>query len=191
MAKNKEYKITVQQGQALLGLAMNFRMPEKLGSKTFTAIERAAAERDALALYDSMKRVSPMLRKTGREQGKMFGPEDLWEVKRDAEGMPIAGDVKNDQAEVEISLTDKAVSGALWCLLFALHPDSTAPHAGPMLASDVLFPLAFRLRRLMALEDELGLRNAPSKVWGEDEEAEAQEVKKETERIEKREPVGA
>lgn len=191
MAKTKEYKITVQQGQALLGLALNFRMPDKLGSKAFTSIERAAAERDVLALYDSIKRISPMLRKTGKEQGQMFGPEEMWEIKKDAEGKPIAGSATNEQAEVALALSDKAVSGALWCLLFALHPDSPAPHAGPMLASDVLYPLAFRLRRLMALEDELGLRNAPSKVWEEDEEAEPAEEKKETERIEKREPASA
>lgn len=170
MAKSKDYAVTMEQGQVVLGLATAFRMPEKLGTKTYTAIERASAERDVLCLYDAIKRVSPMLRKSGKQQGNMFGPEDAWDMKLDADGFPISGDIKDVTREVTLQLSEKAVSGAMWLLLFASHPDSQMPHAGAKLMSDVLFPLAFRLRRLMALEDELGLRNATSKAWAEDEE---------------------
>lgn len=173
MAKPKEYAITMEQGQFLLGLATQFRMPDKLGAqKIFTAIERAAAERDVLSLYDAIKHVSPMLRKTGKERGNMFGPEENWEIKHDADGNPMAGDVKNVAQEVKLLLSEKAVSGAMWCILLCCHPETPLAHAGAQQMSDLLFPLAFRLRRLMALEDELGLRNAKSKDWEEDEEPE-------------------
>lgn len=171
MAKTKGYTVTMEQGQFLLGLAQKFSMPEKLGTaKQFSAIERVAAERDVLALYDAIKTVSPFLRKSTKEQANMFGPEENWEIKRDVAGKLESGDVKDTTQVVDLPLSERAVSGAMWCLLLCTHPDSPHPRAGAKIMSDVLIPLAFRLRRLAALEDELGLRNAASKRWEETEE---------------------
>lgn len=176
MAKGKDYRITMEQGQFLLGLAVGFRtMPDKLGARTFTAIERAAGDRDVLALYDAIKTVSPLLREHGKKRGDMFGPADNWDIEKDKDGNLKSGSMKDEQVEVDIRLSDKAISGAMWCMLFASHPDSAAPRAGSKIMVDVLQPLAFRLRRLMALEDELGIRNAKSKEWPEDDADEQDE----------------
>lgn len=176
MAKTKDYSVTMEQGQFLLGLAQKFAMPEKLGAKQFSTVERLAAERDVLALYDSIKVVSPYLRKPTKEQANMFGPEENWEIKKDAAGKLESGDVKDTAQLVELPLSERAVSGAMWCLLLCTHPDSPQPRAGAKIMSDVLIPLAFRLRRLAALEDELGLRNAPTKRWEETEEFDVEEA---------------
>lgn len=168
MAKWKEYSLKMEQGQFLLGLAFDFRMPEKLGQKAFTGIERVAGERDVLALYDAIKRVSPMIQKRGREFGKMFGPKENWDFKRDESGTIVSGDVKNTEAEVSIQLDESAVSGAMWCLLLVSHPESATARSVPSLMSDIVFPIAIRLRRLTALQEELGITSAQSKAWQED-----------------------
>lgn len=174
MAKGKDYRITAGQGQFLLGMILGWRtMPEKLGeSKKFSPVERAAADRDVLVLYDEIKKVSPLMRRQSKERGNMFGPEENWDLKKTADGSMKSGDMLDESLEVPLHLTEKAVSGAMWLILFACHPESAFPRAATNTVADILQPLAFRLRRLAALEDELGLRNAKSREWPEDDSEE-------------------
>jgi hypothetical protein len=170
MAKTKDYTITAEQGQFLLGLLTQFRMPEKLGAKPFSAIERAAGERDALALYEALKSASPIMLNTHRRATMMFGPEENWTVNKDDQGLPTGGDIKSLTLEVLVSMSDQAVSGALWVLLFATHPESPFNHANPRVMCDLIWPLVHSIRRTKALQAELGLWNAASKNWGEEDE---------------------
>lgn len=169
MAKAREYSVTMEQGCCLLQMVMGFTMPPKLGEKAYSAIERVTVERDVVELFDAIKAVSPLMRRRGPEHGDMFGPEENWEIAKNKDGNPVTGDVKDVTTEVKISLTEKAVSGAMWLLFFAMHPDSPLPRATAKIRSDLLFPLAWRLHRKTSLEAELGLKSAKSKEWMEDE----------------------
>lgn len=169
----KAFAITAEEGQLLLGLTLQFACPEKLGPKTFSPIQRLSINRDVMALYDALRKVSPLLQRRDRKGGRMFGPESNWEIKREDNGDITTGDVVRQDLQVEVDLTARARDGAAWVIVFACHPESKLPQAGISLQNDVLFPLAAKIKRRRAVDEELEVYREKVRDWSDDVESTA------------------
>jgi hypothetical protein len=155
--QKEKIRITQEQGNLLLQTAGNFSLPEKLGDTPFNVADRVLAAQDVATLYRELKAHSPKLQK---DRMLFFGPSDNWEEQEVEGGKAIK--LKEPNREVEIRIDEDMRSGAYYCLLTMFHPASQQLRfAGTQ--SDVLWPLAKRLRLVKALQKELGVEKAQHK----------------------------
>jgi hypothetical protein len=169
----KSFQVTAEEGQLLLGLTLQFSCPEKLGAKTFSPIQRMSINRDVMALYDAIRKVSPLLQRRDRKGGRMFGPESNWDLRREDNGDITTGDIVRNDLAVEVELSARARDGAAWVIVFACHPESKLPQAGISLQNDVLLPLAAKLKRRKAVDEELEVYREKVRDWSDDIEPSA------------------
>jgi hypothetical protein len=169
MAKIQKVKLTAEQGQLLLMMSANFQPPEKLGEATYGAVERAQAREEVRLLFRDLKSVSPHVQAIGRKQRVLFGPPDNWEEIQNDKGEVTNYQVKDTTREIEMRLTEDAVSGLLWCLVTYMDPSSPAP-ISVMVAENVVWPLVAKLGKNQALREALGLDKAQPRRWKDDPE---------------------
>lgn len=166
MSKDTKVKLTCEEGQALLRVASNFSLPEKLGEASYNVAERGIADIEARALYRMLKAYSPMLQRP--ERWLLFGPQDNYrEIKGDN---GAAGWRMMDTSKVvEVRLDEEAESGAMWCLILAVHPAS--PMCQPVgMQEDIFWPVAEKLKKVNALKKEIGLDKAKPRRWESDDD---------------------
>lgn len=161
MVKNaRKVVVTVEEGNVLLQTASRFTLPEKLGDKSFTPAERAAATTFVSRLYAILKAHSPIL--IGKDRLPAFGPESCWTERRDQNGRKQYDLVSPDE-EVELEFGLDEIEGAIWCLIALLHPQSAACRSASD-QYDIVWPIAKKIGREGILREEVGLPvNEPPK----------------------------
>lgn len=158
-------KVTCSEGQAILRLAANFTLPEKLGDTSYNVAERALAGEEVRTLYKAMKEVSPYL--TSPEKLILFGPRDNYE--ENGEGRAKSHRMKEATLEINVVMNEDAISGLMWILLCCLHPGS--PVCQPIgTQEDVFWPIAERVNRVKVLREAVGIMKASPRRWKTDEE---------------------
>jgi hypothetical protein len=175
------FKVTCEEGQALLRIAINFALPEKLGDSAYSIIERSLAADEARKLYKELRDHSPLLRDSKR--WICFGPNSNYDEIKTESGA-VGHKMKDLLMETAITLDEDAKSGAIWCLIVAMHPSS------PMCQSvgtqaDIFWPLAEKLRCVRAVKEAIGLDKAKPRRWASDEDDRREESKSETKKLEK------
>lgn len=171
-------KVTCEEGQTLLRIAINFSLPEKLGDQSYSIVERSLASDEVKSLYRVIRSASPLLQKPQR--WICFGPEENYEEIKN-EGGAVGHKMKDVSVEVPLKLNEDAKSGAIWCLIVAMHP--SAPLCQSVgTQSDVLWPLAEKLRCVRAVKEAIGLDKAKPRRWAVDDED--RRVEKEAEKEE-------
>lgn len=164
----KKLDLTIEEGQALLSIAANFSLPEKLGSdQTYSIADRAIAGDEVRKLYREIRAWSPLMQT--KERWLRFGPVDAWmEVK--GESGKIGHRLMKNTLTVEINLDEDIISGIIWCLLAALHP-SSGSIAGIAAQEDVLWPIASKLNRTRIIRETIGMTEKAKPVrWKSDDE---------------------
>ena len=164
-------KITYQQGQFLMNSSVGFHLAEKLGDDSYSHIDRSIAADEVRQLFKVLKSYSPRAQRFGKENRIWFGELDAWEeVKKDGE--VVGGELKDPEREIELNLDDDAISGVMWCLVVALHPDAKEHRVGVALAENVVWPIAEQFGRVGALKDvlKLGPGSKGRRRWPTDSE---------------------
>lgn len=172
MAKKLEVALRAEEGQFLLNMSTQFNLPDKKGQDGrtnedgYTTIEQSIARDEVRALFRDLKAYSPLAQKKGKEMRLIFGPESNTEKTGDITS------IKDLDLETRVRMDEEAVSGAVWCMIFSLHPAMGS--AGAVVAENVVWPLAAKLRKTTALRETLGLNNASkAKTWKTDPEPDA------------------
>lgn len=152
-------KLTSEQCQFMLNAAVTFAPPDKLGDGTYGFIEKALAADEVRALYRVLRSYSPALQDSALNKRRIpvFGLVSDWEFDKDATGQPTGGRLLTPDKEHNIVLDDDSVSGIMWCLLLALHPDGRDHRVSVTVAENIVWPIAKRLSKVQALRDAIGL----------------------------------
>lgn len=153
MVKSYRVKLTMEEGQQLLGCTGNFLLPEKLGDTSYNNAERGYAAMCVGVLYRQIRAVSPAIH--GPERQNLFGPVENWISHEKNRWEPV-----NPKASVKVSLNEDAVMGVFWTLVTTLHPGMSAISrlvAAPQLAEEVFWPLANKLGLCSMVEKEIGI----------------------------------
>ncbi|MGH7260552.1 MAG: hypothetical protein ACREI9_07695 [Nitrospiraceae bacterium] len=171
LMNGKPIKVTCAMGQRLLKVALNFALPEKLDEKhPYSIVERGMAAEEVRALYRELQKVSPMTQHP--ERWTLFGPEENFAPLR-GDAQAITGyRMMDSNLEIQIGLSEDALSGTVWCLLAMLHP-SSAIVLGAGEQEDIAWPLAERIKRTRVIRKTIGLDEGKSTRWKSDEELEA------------------
>lgn len=157
--------LTCSEGQALLRIAANFQLPEKMGDTPYNVADRALAGDEVRTLYKALKEESPVL--TGPERLILFGPSDNFEVS--GEGRAKQHRMIDTNKEVTITINEDALSGLVWILVCCLHPGS--PVCQTIGAQeDMFWPLAEKIKRTKIIRETIGLNKATPRRWKTDEE---------------------
>jgi hypothetical protein len=178
MAKSQKVKLTAEQGQLLLMMAVNFQPPEKIGDATYSPVERAQAREEVRLLFRDFKAISPHVQALGKKQRLLFGPADGWEEVRNDKGEIIQFEVRDTSREIEVRLSEDSVSGLLWCLATFMDSGSPAP-VSVMVAENVIWPLVEKLGKVRALQEALGLDKGQPRRWKDDPEKDEERVPEE------------
>lgn len=149
----KVVTVTVAEGNNLFQISLGFALPEQLGDKKYSIAERALADRQVGKLFLLLRRESPIY--TGPKRAAAFGPESAWEKFEGKSGLENYRIVDPDKT-VELTLKKDIKSGAIWCLLLMLHPQSRVVLSAGQQAETV-WPLAEKLGCVRMLRDEVGL----------------------------------
>lgn len=173
MSKKVEVDLRAEEGQFLLNMCNNFNLPDKkdrdgkINEDGFLVVEQNIARDEVRMLLRELKAHSPLMCKRGKDFRMIFGdPENTL---KEGENTSI----KDLDAPTRVKLDTDAMSGAVWCMIFALHPSMMA--AGAIIAENVVWPLAVKLRKTDALRDFLGLNNkSKAKTWKDDPEPDAE-----------------
>lgn len=158
-------QLTVEEGNFLLASSAVYQLPEKLGENTFSVADRAIAGDELRSLYKSLKSYSPMAQR--KERYLVFGPADNFKGVNSAQGQ--TWETINLKLEVEVRLDDDAVSGAIWCLLSGLHPESKFCER-PMNQEDCLWPLVAKFGKTKNLREMIGYAKGAPRRWKNDSE---------------------
>lgn len=164
MSKEEKFKLSVEEGQQLLLICHNFALGEKLGDTPYNVMDRALATEEVRALYRELRSRSPLMHRP--ERWLLFGPGDNYQDVKGTNGN-VGHQTLNLALEVEVSLSEEALSGAMWCLLAALHPASGQTR-GAGLQEDVFWPLARKLGLSKAIRKEIKLEEAKPRRWERD-----------------------
>ena len=164
MGNGLTIKVTIEEGQSLFMVAAGHRFPEKLGETTFTKNERNGGNIALRRLYRDLTTYSPITQ--GNTKYTAFGPADCWE-----QGRGQSGDTDwflvRSKGEVTIELSEKAIHGATWILIFLLHPESQfCASAG--VQENILWPLVDKLKKRVAIEKFIGVDAATYKDFEDD-----------------------
>lgn len=165
----KKVTITCEEGNFLIRMSAGFGLPEKLGeTQKYSVAERACAGEEVRKLFKELKKHSPMTKKP--ERWILFGPEDNFREIKGEDGN-IGWRMANLNEEVEIELNADAMSGAVWCMVLALHPMSPVVKSVGQ-QEDIIWPLAEKLKKVKVLREEIKLADAKPRRWKDDDEEE-------------------
>jgi hypothetical protein len=178
----RDVELTTNQAQFMLHLAVAFELPARLGKKAFTPEERVWANEEVRVFLAELKALSPYTRQTGKEFRTAFGRKEDWEEERGPKRELLRVSLKpsSRDREYKLKLSDEAMSGAVWCLEFALYPGETVEDgrgirenrvATAQEADEFVWPIARRLRKTQALRKEIGLTEAPRRRLEDDPES--------------------
>lgn len=167
MLKNERIlRLTTEEGQGILRIAINFQLPEKLGEKQYTFIERSLAADEVKKFYKALRDQSELLK--GKKRYILFGPARNYLEYKDEKGNVNHSTVDVD-LEIPIGIDKDAKSGAIWCLIVALHPGSPLyQRAGEHYST--FWPIAEKLKCVRAVQKEIGLDQAKPRRWDFDDE---------------------
>jgi hypothetical protein len=187
MSKVKEVRITVEEGNFLLQVAMGFDLPEKLkDDEKFSHLDRVQAREEVRLLYKELKAHSPHM--TAEKKLFLFGPKECWEPfeTKDKSGAPVTlHRIKSPKETEVLRLTDESISGAIWILRLSLDPASPIQQS-VALCDELVWPLAEKLRKVGMLREMLGLQTAKKFKLVDDPEP---EKKKALELVEEKDPL--
>lgn len=177
MPKDVKVTLTVEEGNSLFVTAVLFKPPKKYGDKAeFTIPEMSIAAQEVHLLYKELKARSPIALRP--ERRLVFGPVASWdEFKHENEsGFRL---VRPD-TEVEIRLSEDAMSGLVWCLVYRLHP--TSEGFNNIGSCHLAWSIAEKAKKVKAVKEFIGLEGAPRRRWADDDESsDAQSEKQESE----------
>lgn len=174
---DKEYTITLSQGQYLLQLSAGAQIPEKLGDQTFTPTDRAIIQHMIAGLFAALKTYSPFVQEyePGKNTRLLFGPKDSWRELAPGSGQWV---LKNPEEVIKVRLAKDAVNAAAWCGFIALVPraaDKQQGHDGvtvasPLAAAETVWPLLKILGKEQGIRESLGMRKFEHKkhAWNDD-----------------------
>jgi hypothetical protein len=173
MTKRTSLTVTVEEGQTLFLQSAVFQLPDKLGEgNSFPITERSVAADEVRSLWRELKGHSPIYQKARRQV--VFGPVEAWEEvvgENGASGWKL----KKPETTVELKLPDEAVSGIVWCLLLAVHPESkTVENLGKQ--DDICWPVAQKIRKTTALRELLKLSTSTRRTFADDPAEKAEDV---------------
>jgi hypothetical protein len=165
-----EYKLPLECCQFLLNAASKFGLPDKLGDVNYTSVDKSLAYDEVRHLYRVLRAASPALQDSSLSSRlPIFGTVDEWEFEYDANKKPVTGRLKDPAKEVVLDLDSTSVSGAMWCLLLALHPEGREHRVNVTLAETVVWLIAERLRKRQTLKEALGLTKVEKRRrWDDD-----------------------
>lgn len=174
-------KATHDQWQWVTFFVGQFMMPEKLGERVYKIAERARIQEEVSGLFDALKVHSYYLQQHGNAYENRFGAKEDWKL----DGLVSNGKPEmvatNPDKVTEVTLGDRAVSGALWLFTVLLTPPETTttpdgkksvshPYAiTPALASRFVWPIVEQMRKVKALRKAVGLvADEPLMRWDDD-----------------------
>jgi len=188
MGKDIKVKLTTDEGQQLFLMASNFVLPKKLGDQAFSVADRGVAADEVRALFRAMKGYSPYAQ-TG-ERRTVFGPKKCWEEIKDGEKVSGHRMLDHDH-ETEVRLSEDAVSGVVWLLLLAIHPQEDESKQGREIppfnvgAQDLfIWPVAEKVKKVKAIREFMGMNKAAHRRWDDDPEEKVGEKAVEAEKQE-------
>ena len=173
------FRLTLEQCQFLLNAAVGFTPPDKLGDVVYGPVEKALAYDEARALYKVLRSLSPSLQDVSiaKRRLSVFGPVEEWEFDVDPAGNPVSGRLREPNKDIPISLESESVSGAMWCLLLAVHPEGRDHRVGVSVAETIVWPIATRLGKVKALREAIGLNKVEKRRRWDDDPQPEPEVK--------------
>lgn len=181
MADEKKISLTIEEGQAMLSVSVNFALPESLGSEQrYTIADRAIAADEVRKLYREIRSRSPLLQKV--ERWHRFGPLEAWtEVKSDSG--KIGHRCSDPTRLVQMNLDEEIESGMVWCLLLALHPASPSV-TSVSVQEDIFWPIAAKLKKTRIIRKTIGMASEDARPvrWKSDEDFEAADKKNKEEK---------
>ena len=178
-----KFRLTLEQCQFLLNSSVGFNLPDKLGEATYTFVDKSLASDEVRCLYRALRSYSPAMQDAALNKRRLpiFGAKADWDLELDEKGSLKNATLKTPDAVFQVDLDEDAVSGAMWCLLLAIHPDARDHAVNVSTAETIVWPLANTLRKAKALRDAIGLtRTEKRRRWDNDpEEVVAVEAKQE------------
>lgn len=165
--------LTVEEGNALVALSSGFKFQDKLGDHSYTLVDQSTALDEVRLLYKELRRKSPLMQLP--ERYKRFGPERAWSQVTDEDGK-IGYKLIEPLIEVTVNLDVDIISGIIWCLIVALHPQSAFVQS-TSIQEDLLYPIAIKMCRLRTIREYIGLVQGKSRGsrWDTDDEHAAKE----------------
>lgn len=162
---DKEYRITMAQGQFLMNISAAADIPEKLGDNTFTSTDRAIIQGMLAGLFTKLKSYSPFVQEyePGKKSKMFFGAKDNWEESKAAGGWVMLDPKK----VVPVRLSKEELNGAAWACYITLVPRAGSGTAvSPSEAAETVWPLLRVLGKYNAVGDQLGLKKIDEKKHG-------------------------
>jgi len=188
VGKLKTIDLTLDQGTALMRAAYGWKMPEKVGEKSFVPNVRANINRKFLRLFRVLKKKSNIWLE---DQLLYFGPREGWVEKQrsltDREKLaPGASEqvdkksytAKDHKKSIEVDLGNAAKDGLYWLLYLMSHPESKMC-LGAGKQEEFVWDLVEKISATKPLEKEIGLtENETIEIEYEDAEPESDEDEK-------------
>lgn len=165
------FRLTIEQCQFLLNSSVGFNLPDKLGEATYTFVDKSLASDEVRSLYRALRAYSPAMQDASLNKRRLpiFGEKTAWDIELDEKGGIKAASLKHPETPVSLELDNDSVSGAMWCLLLAVHPDSKESRVGVSSAETLVWPTAVILGKSRALRDAIGLtRTEKRRRWDDD-----------------------
>ncbi len=169
-------RATQDQFQWVMFYVGGFMMPEVVGNRRYTQVERARIQEKISALFDDLLPHSYYAQQFGEEFAAYFGDKEDWAMdpNKPGEYKPVK---KGKEYAVEMS--QKGISGLVWLFSVLLtpaeiikaktpmekdglsHPYSVAP----MLASRFIWPMVKQIGKEVELRRAVGLDDQEFEPW--------------------------
>jgi hypothetical protein len=172
-------KLNAERLNWILKVLVGFELPEKIGEKAYDSVQRSICKDECRQGITDLKAYSYWAQQVGEDNRYLFGPREIWDVKRDVKGK-IEDLTLNDPArEFEVKLSQDSVSGIMWMLVTIMMPEVknekgevTHRSVPPFIAESFVWPVAEALKKTKAIRSFLKLDTADKKArWDDDEEA--------------------
>lgn len=178
---DKEFKLTIGQGQFLLQMAAVAGVPDKLGEQTFTAVDRAIIQGMMSSLFATLKSYSLYAQEyePGKKSKLFFGPKDEWANDPKSENL---WHMKDPKKVLKVRLSTEDVNAAAWCGFLALVPRSATQQSeagtavSPAEAAETVIPMLKAVGKWGAVADQLGMKKFEQKKHGWSDDAIVEEI---------------
>lgn len=171
-------KATQDQFQWVMYFLGSFIMPDKLGTREYTPIERARIQERISALFDDLLPHSYYAQQHGEEYLSCFGDKDDWIPDPNKPGEKKAA---RPSKMYEVELGQKGASGMIWLFTVLLTPPEKIKGKNPMekdtitnpymvtpaLAARFLWPMVKQLGKEVELRRAVGLDDSEFEPWTE------------------------
>lgn len=173
MGKETKVKVTVEEGNSLFITAVLFKPPKKYGDKPELSVpEISVAAQEVHELYKEMRARSPIAQRP--ERRAVFGPLAAWDEIKTENGSVFS--LSKPDTEVELRLSEDALSGLVWCLIYRLHPSSEG--FNNTASANLAWSIATKAKKLKAIREFIGLEGAARRRWADDDEPSAAQSEK-------------